>query len=75
MSAPQPVTPQDLLVGTTARVQLIDPERDTALHERTGLPAKPDEPTAYVGRGRESYAETTDALRLPALMTRTGGTL
>ena len=56
-------------------VQLIDPERDAALHERTGLPAKPDEPTAYVGRGRESYAETTDALRLPALMTRTGGTL
>ncbi len=56
-------------------VQLIDPERDTELHQRTGLPTKTDEPTAYVGRGRESYAETTDAARLPALMTRTDGTL
>jgi len=56
-------------------VQLIDPERDAELHARTGLPTKTDEPTAYVGRGRESYAETTDSARLPALMTRTDGTL
>jgi len=56
-------------------VQLIDPERDVQLHRRSGFPAQTEEPTAYVCRGRESYAETTDAERLPALMTRTDGTL
>lgn len=53
-------------------VQLVDPERDRELLERIHLPARPaSEPAhAYVQRGRESYADTSDPLRLPALMTR-----
>lgn len=51
-------------------VQLLDPERDPDLLERSGLPTKTERPTAYMARGRESYAETTDATRLLALMTR-----
>ena len=54
-------------------VQALDPATDRALIERCGLPQsrEDDAPHAYVHRGRESYAETTDAARLPALMTRT----
>ena len=53
-------------------VQLLDPERDRELLERFHLPPRPaSEPAhAYVQRGRESYADTSDPLRLPALMTR-----
>lgn len=54
-------------------VQALDPEEDCELIKRCGLPElqSGDAPHAYVHRGRESYAETTDAERLPALMTRT----
>lgn len=55
-------------------VQIIDPGEDVDLLERSGLPAPEssiEPPRAYVARGRESYAETSDAARLPALMTRT----
>lgn len=55
-------------------VQIIDPGEDAELLERSGLPAPKSstEPArAYVHRGRESYAETSDPVRLPALMTRT----
>jgi uncharacterized protein YyaL (SSP411 family) len=53
-------------------VQILDPERDRALLESFHLPSRPaGEPAhAYVQRGRESYADTVDPLRLPALMTR-----
>jgi uncharacterized protein YyaL (SSP411 family) len=53
-------------------VQIVDPERDRELLERFHLPPRPaSEPAhAYVQRGRESYAETGDPSRLPALMTR-----
>jgi hypothetical protein len=52
-------------------VQLIDPQRDPDLLTRSGLPAHTDHPTAYIARGRESYAETTSPTALPGLMTRT----
>lgn len=52
-------------------VQTIDPVRDAGLLARFGLPPGDGEPRAYVQRGRESYAETSDPTRLPALMTRT----
>jgi uncharacterized protein YyaL (SSP411 family) len=52
-------------------VQTIDPRAQAALLERVGLPATGEGAArAYVHRGRESYAETTDPARLPALMTR-----
>ena len=53
-------------------MQILDPERDRALLESFHLPSRPSgEPAhAYVQRGRESYADTVDPLRLPALMTR-----
>ena len=53
-------------------VQIVDPERDRELLERFQLPqrAASEAAHAYVQRGRESYAETGDAQRLPALMTR-----
>jgi uncharacterized protein YyaL (SSP411 family) len=55
-------------------VQVIDPGEDVDLLTRSGLPAPrsaSEPPRAYVHRGRESYAETSDPVRLPALMTRT----
>lgn len=52
-------------------VQTLDPARDLPLLERFGLPAPNGEPRAYLQRGRESYGETSDPARLPALMTRT----
>jgi uncharacterized protein YyaL (SSP411 family) len=53
-------------------VQIIDPAEDVHLLERAGLPhPRPGESArAYVARGRESYAETSDPARLAALMTR-----
>jgi uncharacterized protein YyaL (SSP411 family) len=53
-------------------VQIVDPERDRELLERFHLPqrAAGEGAHAYVQRGRESYAETGDPVRLPALMTR-----
>jgi uncharacterized protein len=53
-------------------VQILDLERDQSLLERFHLPPRhPTEPAhAYVQRGRESYADTSDPVRLPALMTR-----
>jgi len=56
-------------------VQVIDPERDAELLARCGLasvgPGRLREGArAYVHRERESYAETSDPRRLPALMTR-----
>lgn len=54
-------------------VQIIDPSEDAELLERSGLPAPRhahELAHAYVHRGRESYAETSDPVRLPALMTR-----
>jgi uncharacterized protein YyaL (SSP411 family) len=52
-------------------VQTVDPVRDGELLERLGLPASKDGSRAYVQRARESYADTSDPARLPALMTRT----
>jgi uncharacterized protein YyaL (SSP411 family) len=52
-------------------VQVIDPAEQPRLVERFGLPTPDDGAArAFVHRGRESYAETSDAARLPALMTR-----
>jgi uncharacterized protein YyaL (SSP411 family) len=53
-------------------VQILDPAEDAALLERSGLPhPRPGEiARAYVARGRESYAETSDPARIAALMTR-----
>lgn len=55
-------------------VQVVDPATDGELLAHAGLPAPgtgDDVPSrAYVHRGRESYAETSDPGRLPALMTR-----
>lgn len=54
-------------------VQILDPEEDRTRVELFGLPVSPRTPGsahAYVHRGRESYAETSDPARLPALMTR-----
>lgn len=52
-------------------VRNVDPVRDTELFERSGLPQPKEGPRAYVERGRESYADTSDPKRLPALMMRT----
>jgi len=52
-------------------VRSVDPVRDALLFERTGLPQPQAGPRAYVERGRESYADTSDPKRLPALMMRT----
>jgi len=53
-------------------VQVIDPAHDTDLLERSSLPAPRagEKARAYIERGRESYAETAEASRLAALMTR-----
>ena len=53
-------------------VQILDPSEDAELLERSGLPRPSPGETAraYVARGRESYAETSDPSRLAALMTR-----
>ncbi|MCC7013205.1 MAG: thioredoxin domain-containing protein [Planctomycetes bacterium] len=51
-------------------VQVIDPLVERGRLERLGLPYEGGASRAYVSRGRESYAETSDPLRLPALMTR-----
>ena len=56
-------------------VQVIDPSVDRELLERCALGSvgagrSEDGARAYVHRGRESYAETSDPRRLPALMTR-----
>lgn len=53
-------------------VQVLDPAHDAALLERSSLPAPRagERARAYVERGRESYAETAEAGRLAALMTR-----
>ncbi len=59
-------------------VQVVDPAIDAELLERCQLPtaptgsrgARPPSARAYVQRSRESYAETSDPARLPALMTR-----
>ncbi len=53
-------------------VQVIDPSRDAELLERSELPAPRagEGARAYVARGRESYAESSDPSRLAALMTR-----
>jgi uncharacterized protein YyaL (SSP411 family) len=52
-------------------VETVDPRQQAAFLERIGLPAGGEGPArAYVHRGRESYAETTDPGRLSPLMTR-----
>jgi uncharacterized protein YyaL (SSP411 family) len=51
-------------------VQVIDPAGQPGLLERCGLPAGNGGSRAYVQRGRESYAETADPVRLPAVMAR-----
>jgi uncharacterized protein YyaL (SSP411 family) len=52
-------------------LQTVDPVADAALLERIGMPDIEDGPArAFVHRGKESYAETSDPTRLPALMTR-----
>jgi uncharacterized protein YyaL (SSP411 family) len=53
-------------------VQVLDPARDGDLLQRSSLPAPRanERARAYVERGRESYAETTDPARLAALMAR-----
>lgn len=51
-------------------VQGLDPAVDAALLERSGLPAKASGARAFLRRGRESYAETSDPARLPALLAR-----
>lgn len=52
-------------------VQTVDPDADLELHRRLRLPPPANGPRAYVQRGRESYAETDDPVRLPGLMLRT----
>ncbi|HJP01337.1 MAG TPA: DUF255 domain-containing protein [Planctomycetota bacterium] len=52
-------------------VQTIDPVEDAALRERLGVSWPMEGARAFVQRGRESYAETSDPARLPAVMTRT----
>ena len=54
-------------------VQIVDPVADRELLERFGLTQHPEGPRAYVHQDRESYAETSDPTRLPALMTRAPG--
>lgn len=54
-------------------VQVLDPDEDTELLGRAGIVAgtATEIPRAFVHQGRESYAETSDPARLPALMTKT----
>ncbi len=52
-------------------VRCLDPQRDAERLARVGLEAPAAGAHAYVERGRESYAETNDPRRLPALMMRT----
>jgi len=52
-------------------VRNLDPHADPELFKRSGLPLAVEGPRAYVERGRESYADTDDPGRLPALMMRT----
>jgi hypothetical protein len=52
-------------------VQTLDVDRDSEWIARLGHRAPQDGAAcAYVSRGRESYAHTSDAARLPALMAR-----
>ena len=56
-------------------VQVIDPVQDAELFERSGLVEPRGSSTnwnarAFMERGRESFAETSDPARLVALMTR-----
>ncbi len=51
-------------------VQVIDPSSDEQLLERSGLPAGEGSARAFLRRGRESFAETADPARLPALLSR-----
>jgi len=55
-------------------VQHLEPTRDAELLARSGLPAPQPQldrgPRAYVQRERESWAETSDPVKLPAVMTR-----
>lgn len=54
-------------------VQILDPERDRELIERFRLPlprSAGEAARAYVQRGHESWAESADPVRLPALMSR-----
>jgi uncharacterized protein YyaL (SSP411 family) len=51
-------------------VQVVDPAAQRPWLERVGLPYEEGPARAYLQRGKESYAETTDPQRLPALMTR-----
>ena len=51
-------------------VQVIAPQADRDLLERLELPWEGGAAHAYVSRERESFAETVEPLRLPALMTR-----
>jgi uncharacterized protein YyaL (SSP411 family) len=52
-------------------VQTIDPRTQTELLERIGVSRGEDGPArAFVHRGKESYAETSDPTRLAVLMTR-----
>jgi uncharacterized protein YyaL (SSP411 family) len=52
-------------------VRCLDPRTDASRLGRFGLVAPLVGARAYVERGRESYAETDDPLKLPGLMTRT----
>ena len=52
-------------------VRCFDPVRDAERIARVGLDGQRAGAHAYVERGRESYAETDDPRRLPALMMRT----
>ncbi|MBI5434740.1 MAG: thioredoxin domain-containing protein [Planctomycetes bacterium] len=51
-------------------VQVIDPAHDVALLERSGFSAGKSGARAFLRRGRESYAETSDPARLPALLAK-----
>jgi hypothetical protein len=55
-------------------VQTLHPSMDDALIARLGLAERRDHgesgARAFVQRGRESYAETSDPGKLPALMAR-----
>ncbi|MAF67552.1 MAG: hypothetical protein CMJ84_18090 [Planctomycetes bacterium] len=52
-------------------VQTIDPIEDAELGEKLGVARPLEGVRAFIQRGRESYAETSDPVRLPAVMTRT----
>lgn len=51
-------------------LQTVDPLTESERLSRLGLPYEGGAARAYVSRGRESYADTSDPKRLPALMTR-----